>query len=109
MIAAGQSINVTLIFSIERHREVMEAYIRGIERLIEAGGDPALVASVASYFVSRVDTEADKRLEGHPELQGKLAVANATPYQAWKEIFGSERWAVTPTPTATGPTATTRA
>jgi transaldolase len=94
MIASGQSINITLIFSIERHREVMEAYIRGIERLIEAGGDPAQVASVASYFVSRVDTEADKRLEGHPELQGKLAVANAKlAYQAWKEIFGSERWA----------------
>ena len=94
MIASGQSINVTLIFSIERHREVMEAYIRGIERLIEAGGDPTQVASVASYFVSRVDTEADKRLEGHPELQGKLAVANAKlAYQAWKEIFGSERWA----------------
>jgi transaldolase len=94
MIASGQSINVTLIFSIERHREVMEAYIRGIERLIEAGGDATQVASVASYFVSRVDTEADKRLEGHPELQGKLAVANAKlAYQAWKEIFGSERWA----------------
>jgi transaldolase len=94
MIASGQSINVTLIFSIERHREVMEAYIRGIERLIGAGGDPAQVASVASYFVSRVDTEADKRLEGHPELQGKLAVANAKlAYQAWKEIFDSERWA----------------
>jgi transaldolase len=94
MIATGQSINVTLIFSIERHREVMDAYIRGIERLIEAGGDPTQVASVASYFVSRVDTEADKRLEGHPELQGKLAVANAKlAYQAWKEIFGSERWA----------------
>ena len=72
----------------------MEAYIRGIERLIESGGDPTQVASVASYFVSRVDTEADKRLEGHPELQGKLAVANAKlAYQAWKEIFGSERWA----------------
>ncbi len=94
MIASGQSINVTLIFSIERHREVMNSYIRGIERLIEAGGDPTQVASVASYFVSRVDTEADKRLEGHPELQGSLAVANAKlAYQAWKEIFGSERWA----------------
>jgi transaldolase len=95
MIASGQSINVTLIFSIERHREVMNSYIRGIERLVEAGGDPTQVASVASYFVSRVDTEADKRLEGHPELQGKLAVANAKlAYQAWEEIFGSERWSV---------------
>jgi transaldolase len=93
MIAAGQSINVTLIFSIQRHREVMEAYIRGLERLIEAGGDPRTVGSVASYFVSRVDTEADKRLEGHPELQGKLAVANAKlAYQSWKEVFAGERW-----------------
>jgi len=93
MIAAGQSINVTLIFSIQRHREVMEAYMRGLERLIEAGGDPRTVGSVASYFVSRVDTEADKRLEGHPELQGKLAVANAKlAYQSWKEVFTGERW-----------------
>src|SRR5581483_4474852 len=94
MIAAGKSINVTLIFSIQRHREVMEAYIRGIERLVEAGGDPSGVASVASYFVSRVDPEADKRLEGHPELQGRLAVANAKlAYQSWKEVFAGERWA----------------
>ena len=71
MIAAGRSINVTLIFSLERHREVMEAYIRGIERLVADGGDPSSVSSVASYFVSRVDTEADKRLEalGRPELR----------------------------------------
>jgi transaldolase len=94
MIAAGQSINVTLIFSIQRHREVMNSYIRGVERLIESGGDPRSVGSVASYFVSRVDTEADKRLEGHPELQGKLAVANAKlAYESWKEIFAGERWA----------------
>jgi len=93
MIAAGKSINVTLIFSLERHREVMEAYIRGIERLVEGGGDPRPVSSVASFFVSRVDTEADKRLEGHPELQGKLAVANAKlAYQNWKEVFAGERW-----------------
>jgi transaldolase len=93
MIAAGKSINVTLIFSVQRHREVMEAYIRGIERLVEGGGDPRPVSSVASYFVSRVDTEADKRLEGHPELQGKLAVANAKlAYQNWKEVFSGERW-----------------
>ena len=96
MIAAGKSINVTLIFSIERHREVMEAYIRGLERLVESGGDPAGVASVASYFVSRVDTEADKRLDaigGHDELKGKLAVANAKlAYQSWQEVFAGERW-----------------
>jgi transaldolase len=97
MIAAGKSINVTLIFALERHREVMEAYIRGIERLVEAGGDPRPVSSVASFFVSRVDTETDKRLDaigGHDELKGRLAVANAKlAYQNWKGAFSGERWA----------------
>jgi transaldolase len=96
MIAAGRSINVTLIFSLERHREVMEAYIRGIERLVAHGGDPAPVSSVASYFVSRVDTEADKRLDalGRGDLKGKLAVANAKlAYHRWQEVFSGERWA----------------
>jgi transaldolase len=95
MIARGRNINVTLIFALERHKEVAEAYIRGLERLVEAGGDPAKVGSVASYFVSRVDTEADRRLDevGHPELKGKLAVANAKlAYQNYKEIFSGERW-----------------
>jgi transaldolase len=95
MIASGRSINITLIFSLARHREVMEAYLRGLERLVDDGGDPAPVSSVASYFVSRVDTEADKRLDaaGHPELKGKLAVANARlPYRHWKEVFAGERW-----------------
>ncbi len=96
MIADGKSINVTLIFSLERHREVMEAYIRGVERLVEAGGDPGPVSSVASFFVSRVDTEADKRLDaigGHDELKGRLAVANAKlAYQNWTEVFAGERW-----------------
>jgi transaldolase len=95
MIARGRNINVTLIFSLERHKEVAEAYIRGLERLVEAGGDPAKVGSVASYFVSRVDTEADGRLDevGHPELKGKLAVANAKlAYQNYKEIFSGDRW-----------------
>jgi transaldolase len=96
MIAAGKSINVTLIFSLQRHREVMEAYIRGIERLVDDGGDPRPVSSVASFFVSRVDTEADKRLDaigGHDELKGRLAVANAKlAYQNWQEVFSGERW-----------------
>ncbi len=96
MIARGKSINVTLIFSLERYAEVAEAYIRGLERLVEAGGDPTPVASVASFFVSRVDTEADRRLEeaGAPaELQGKLAVANAKlAYWRYQEIFAGERW-----------------
>jgi len=80
MIARGRPINVTLIFSLQRYVEVVEAYLRGLERLVESGGDPGPVASVASFFVSRVDTEADRRLDevGAPdELKGKLAVANA--------------------------------
>jgi transaldolase len=97
MIASGKNINVTLIFSRERYAEVAEAYIRGLERLVESGGEPAQVASVASFFVSRVDTETDKRLDelgGHDELKGKLAVANAKlAYQRYKELFSGERWA----------------
>ena len=96
MIARGKSINVTLIFSLERYSEVAEAYVRGLERLVESGGDPSPVASVASFFVSRVDTEADPRLEeaGAPaELQGKLAIANAKlAYRRYQEIFAGERW-----------------
>src|SRR3954451_3124394 len=95
-IAGGIPINVTLIFSLERYRRVAEAYIKGLERLVESGGDPSKLASVASFFVSRVDSEADKRLDdvdGHDELKGKLAIANARlAYQAYKEIFSGERW-----------------
>jgi transaldolase len=96
MIARGKSTNVTLIFSLERYAEVAEAYIRGLERLVEAGGDAGGVASVASFFVSRVDTEADRRLDeigGQDDLKGKLAIANARlAYQRYKEIFAGERW-----------------
>jgi transaldolase len=99
MIARGRSINVTLIFSLQRYAEVVEAYLRGLERLVENGGDPgpvASVASVASFFVSRVDTEADRRLDeaGAPkELQGKLAIANAKlAYQRYQELHSGERW-----------------
>jgi transaldolase len=94
-IAAGRSINVTLIFSLERHAAVAEAYVRGLERLVEAGGDPTHVASVASFFVSRVDTEADRRLEevGRSDLQGRLAVDNAKlAYQHYLETFSGARW-----------------
>jgi transaldolase len=94
-IAAGRSINVTLVFSLERHEAVAEAYIRGVERLLESGRNVSQVASVASFFVSRVDTETDKRLEelGRTDLQGKLAVANAKlAYQNYRQIFSGERW-----------------
>jgi transaldolase len=94
-IAAGRSINVTLVFSLERHAEVADAYIRGLERLRESGGDLSATTSVASFFVSRVDTEADRRLEeiGRKDLQGRLAIANAKlAYQQYLEIFSGERW-----------------
>jgi transaldolase len=93
MIAEGRKINVTLIFSLERHAEVIEAYLTGLERFVAGGGDPAQVASVASFFVSRVDTEADRRLpEGHP-LRGRVAVANARlAYQLFRQRFSGERW-----------------
>jgi transaldolase len=100
VIAEGRSINVTLIFSLRRYAEVAESYIRGIERLVAAGGDPRKVASVASFFVSRIDTEADRRLDelsdpAHPddELKGRLAVANARlAYRHFQETFQGPRW-----------------
>jgi transaldolase len=95
-IARGIPVNVTLIFSLERHRAVAEAYVRGLQRLVDGGGDPSGIASVASFFVSRVDSEADKRLDeigGHDELKGKLAIANAKlAYQSYMEIFSGPDW-----------------
>jgi transaldolase len=97
-IARGRNINVTLIFALQRYADVAEAYIRGLERLVDGGGDPTRVASVASFFVSRVDTEADKRLDaiGTEEaraLRGKLAIANAKlAYERYKHIFFGDRW-----------------
>jgi transaldolase len=99
VIAKGHSINVTLIFSLRRYAEVAESYIRGLERLVAEGGDPRKVASVASFFVSRIDTEGDKRLDEldpagpHEELKGKLAVANARlAYAHYLEAFSGPRW-----------------
>ncbi|GIU96114.1 MAG: hypothetical protein KatS3mg012_2571 [Gaiellaceae bacterium] len=94
-IAAGRSINVTLIFSLDRYAAVAEAYLRGLERLLEDGGDPTRVASVASFFVSRVDTETDRRLEalGRSDLRGRLAIANAKlAYQRYLAVTSSDRW-----------------
>ncbi len=94
-IAKGRSINVTLIFSLERYAAVVESYLRGVERLVAAGGDASTVSSVASFFVSRVDTEVDARLEAleRPDLAGRLAVANAKlAYDHWREEFSGERW-----------------
>jgi transaldolase len=95
-IAAGIPVNVTLLFSLERHREAAEAYIRGLRRLHADAGDLHSVASVASFFVSRVDTEADRRLEelgGHDDLKGTLAIANAKlAYHTYKEVFAGPEW-----------------
>src|SRR5437870_6096960 len=95
--ADGRKINVTLIFSLQRHEEVMEAYVHGLERLVESGGDPSKVRSVASFFVSRVDTETDRRLDeiggDAKKLKGKLAVANAKlAYQNYLDAFAGPRW-----------------
>jgi transaldolase len=99
VIAEGISVNVTLIFSVERHRAVMDAYLEGLEKAKEAGHDLSKIHSVASFFVSRVDTEIDARLEklGSEEalaLRGQAGVANARlAYAAYQEVFGSERFA----------------
>ncbi|MEU8590579.1 transaldolase [Streptomyces sp. NPDC048664] len=98
-IGNGISVNVTLIFSLERYREVMDAYLAGLEKARGRGLDLSKIHSVASFFVSRVDTEIDKRLtklgtdEAHA-LRGQAAVANARlAYQAYEEVFSGDRWA----------------
>jgi len=98
-LSEGISVNVTLIFSLQRYREVMDAFLDGMERARAAGHDLTNLASVASFFVSRVDTEVDKRLDklGSPEaleLKGQAAIANARlAFQAYEEtILGAERW-----------------
>ncbi|MGW3027664.1 transaldolase [Streptomyces sp. NPDC001221] len=97
-VANGISVNVTLIFSLDRYRKVMDAYLTGLERAKERGLDLSKIHSVASFFVSRVDTEIDKRIDalGTPEakaLRGKAAIANARlAYQAYEEVFSSDRW-----------------
>ncbi len=96
--AEGISVNVTLMFSTQRYREVMDAYLTGLEQAREAGHDLSTIHSFGSFFVSRVDTEVDKRLEAIGSetalaLRGKAAVANAlVAYGAFEEVFGSERW-----------------
>jgi len=106
MIASGKSINITLIFSVDRYAEVAEAYLSGLEEFVGHGGDPRPVASVASFFVSRIDTEADRRIDAAlasekdparrrrlESLRGKIAVANAKlAFAKFREIFSGPRW-----------------
>jgi transaldolase len=96
MISEGRNINVTLIFSLPRYEAVMEAYLAGLERLAEAGGDLGAVHSVASFFVSRVDTEVDRRLGkagADPALAGRAAVAQAKlAYELFQRHFSGPRW-----------------
>jgi transaldolase len=98
VLAEGISVNVTLIFSLERYRAVMNAFLSGLEQAREAGKDVSKIESVASFFVSRVDTEVDKRLDaiGTDEakaLKGKAGIANARlAYQAYEEVFSTPRW-----------------
>jgi transaldolase len=99
VLAEGISVNVTLIFSLERYGEVIDAYFAGLERAAENGHDLSKIGSVASFFVSRVDTEVDKRLDkiGTPEalaLKGKAAVANARlAYELYEQRLATPRWA----------------
>ncbi|MGW4231587.1 transaldolase [Streptomyces sp. NPDC004980] len=99
VIGKGISVNVTLIFSLERYREVMDAYLAGLEKAKAAGLDLSKIHSVASFFVSRVDTEIDKRLDAiggdaAKAAKGKSALANARlAYEAYEEVFAGARWA----------------
>lgn len=98
VLAEGISVNVTLIFGLERYRQVMDAYLTGLERAAANGHDLSTIHSVASFFVSRVDAEVDARLEAtgaSTTLGGKAALANArVAHRAYAEVFSSERWAL---------------
>ena len=92
-ISVGINVNVTLIFSLERYAEVMEAYLSGLEDHIAAGHSVGHIASVASFFVSRVDSKIDPRLPDGSELKGKAAIANAKlAYDAYEQTFSTRRW-----------------
>lgn len=95
LISEGVNVNITLMFSMEHYNAVAEAYIAGLEDLVARGGDPSKVSSVASFFISRVDSKIDPNLEalGASDLKSKIAIANAkVVYQRFKEVFSGERW-----------------
>lgn len=93
LTARGVNVNVTLLFAVARYEQVMEAYLAGLERRMRAGEPVDTIASVASFFVSRVDTKADARLPEGSDLRGRIAVANAQlAYSRYRERFAGERW-----------------
>ena len=93
-IAEGISVNMTLIFSLDRYRGVMDAYLYGLEQAAAEGRDLSTIHSVASFFVSRVDSEIDNRLAAESPLRGKAGIANARlAYEAYEEVFGGDRFA----------------
>ena len=95
LTAAGVNVNVTLLFSVERYEEVIEAYLRGLERRLAAREPVAGISSVASFFVSRVDAKADAALPPQSPLRGRVAIANAQiAYGRYLSRFGGERWGV---------------
>ena len=93
LTAAGVSVNVTLLFAVERYEEVIEAYLRGLEQRVAAGRSITRISSVASFFVSRVDAKADVVLAADSPLRGRIAIANAElAYERYLERFSGERW-----------------
>ncbi len=95
VLGSGVNVNVTLIFSNDMYKKVIDAFLTGLEKFDKAGGDIGKLASVASFFVSRVDTAVDKELttKGNKDLLGKIAVANSKiAYEIWEEMFSTERW-----------------
>ncbi|NDJ62155.1 MAG: transaldolase, partial [Chloroflexi bacterium] len=95
LIGDGINVNVTLMFSLKHYEDVANAYINGLEKLAASGGDVSKVASVASFFVSRVDSAVDRALAevGNTDLQGKIAIANCkATYARFQELFSGERW-----------------
>lgn len=95
VLGSGVNVNVTLIFSNNMYKKVIDAFLTGLENFDKAGGDINKLASVASFFVSRVDTAVDKELaaKGNKNLLGKIAVANSKiAYEIWEEMFNTERW-----------------
>jgi transaldolase/glucose-6-phosphate isomerase len=99
LIAAGVNVNVTLLFSVDVYEQAAQAYIAGLEEVLDEGGDVSRIASVASFFVSRIDTEVDKRLDKLADqqvakrLRGKAAIANAKiAYERYGDIFSGQRW-----------------